>query len=195
MEQIGRAVETEAGTVVLSKDELTALDADAEQTIEVQRFVPADQVDPVMHDKVYYLGPDKLGAKAYALLATAMGEGNHVAVTRLTMRGRTRLATLRSADGVLVVTTLHWPDEVRTPDVGIKAVELWESEVDVAGQLIAAMTGDFKPDEYVNVRRDKVLELVASRDAVPVKTAPAPQTNVYDLMAQLKASVAQHTAA
>jgi DNA end-binding protein Ku len=194
-EEIGRAVETEQGMVVLSKEELTALDTANEQVIEVERFVPAEQIDPIMYNKTYYLGPDKAGAKAYALLSTVMSDSERVAVAKLTMRGRTHLATMRVSGDVLVVNTLHWPDEVRTPDVGLVAADVSDAEVNMAGALVTAMTGDWEPEGYTNVRRDKVLELVASRDAVPRPVVAEPANNVHDLMSALKASVLKHSAA
>jgi DNA end-binding protein Ku len=194
-EEIGRAVETEAGMVVLSKEELTALDTASEQVIEVERFVPAEQIDPIMYNKTYYLGPDKAGAKAYVLLSQVMGGTDRVAVAKLTMRGRTHLATMRVSGDVLVVNTLHWPDEVRTPDVGLLPAEVTASEVDMAAHLVTAMTGDWEPGLYTNARREKVLDLIASRDAIPYAAPAEPTATVHDLMSALKASVLKHTAA
>lgn len=193
--ELGRAVETEAGLVVLDKAELDALDDSAGQTIEVERFVPAEQIDPIMYAKSYYLGPEKVGVKAYALLTEVMGNTDRVAIGKLTMRGRTHLVTMRVKDNVLVVSTLHWPDEVRTPDVGITPAEVSDAEVMMAGHLVEAMTGDWVPELYRNQRRDKVAELVASREAEPRPVVAEPVATVHDLMDALKASVLKHTAA
>ena len=173
--EIGKAVDTGAGLVVLDEQALAALEPKGAQTIEVERFVALAEIDPVLYDKTYYLGPDKVGGKAYALLREAMGE--HVAMTRLTMRGRTRPAIVRCSGDVLVVTTMRWPDEVRAPELDIPEVAVGAQEVALARQLVTAMTGSFDSAELVDTRREQLLSLVESAPVIPhqrTSTEPRP---------------------
>ena len=189
---IAKAVDTGTGLVMLDEAQLAG--GSKEQTIEVDKFVPPSQIDPVLYDKSYYLAPDKIGGKAYALLRQAMSSTENVAVTRLTMRGKTRPAVIRVQDDVLVVTTMRWPDEVRAPELNIPDVAVGAQEVKLAQHLITAMTGTFTPAEMVDDRREKLLALVESSPVIPHQRTAAPATNVHDLMAVLNASVAKFKA-
>ncbi len=191
---IAKAVDVGAGLVVLDDEAITALEPKGAQTIEVDRFVAPHEIDPVYYDKTYYLAPDKIGGKAYALLREAMGSTENVAVTRLTMRGKTRPAVIRVRGDLLMVMTMRWPDEMRAPDIDIPEVSVGSQEVALAKHLISAMTTSFDADAMVDTRRKRLLELVESSPVIPhQRTGVEPTATVHDLMAALHASVAKHT--
>ena len=177
--------------VVFSKEELDGLRPASSRSIEIEQFVPLEQIDPIYFDRTYYLAPEPSGAKAYALLAGAMTDGRSVAVCRITLRDKEYLATLRLlperpwtgvADGddgngsgngdeptgpLFVLETMHWPDEIRAfdlSDVDIDEMpEPRDKEVEMAKQLIASLTEDFDPTQYRDSYRDKVLEAVEAK--------------------------------
>ena len=104
--------------VVLTDDDLAGLPLTTSRTIDVLQFVPLEQVDPIYFAKSYYLEPDRTGTKPYALLRDALEESGRVALVKVALRQRETLATLRVRDGVFVLETMLWPDEVRKPDFG-----------------------------------------------------------------------------
>lgn len=182
--------------VVFSRDELEALKPTSSRAIEIEQFVPLEQIDPVYFDRTYYLAPEPTGAKAYGLLARAMAEQGSVAVCRVTMRDREHLATVRLREGMLVLETMHWPDEIR--DFDLSDVDLDElpepkaKEVQMAEQLIAGLTEDFDPDQWQDTYRERILEAVQAKVEGQQIVAPAESeepAQVVDLMAALEASV------
>ena len=182
--------------VVFEPEELDALKPKSSRVIDIEEFVPLEEIDPIYFDKPYYLAPEETGAKAYGLLAKAMEESKRVAICRITMRDKEHLAVLRMVDGLLVMSTMLWPDEVREfslSDVGIDEVpEPREQEVQMALTLIENYTGEFDPDKYTDTYREKVLEAVEAKvEGQEITVAPEEEepTGVVDLMAALKASV------
>lgn len=182
--------------VVFEPEELDALKPKSSRVIDIEEFVPLEEIDPIYFDKPYYLAPEETGAKAYGLLAKAMEESKRVAICRITMRDKEHLAVLRMVDGLLVMSTMLWPDEVREfslSDVGIDEVpEPREQEVQMALTLIENYTGQFDPDKYTDTYREKVLEAVEAKvEGQEITVAPEEEepTGVVDLMAALKASV------
>ena len=187
--------------VVFSKDELDAMRPASSRAIEIEQFVPLEQIDPIFFDRTYYLAPEAAGAKAYGLLARAMSEQGTVAVCRITMRDTEHLAVIRLRDGLLVLETMHWPDEVRPfslEDVDLHELpEPKEREVAMAEQLIAGLTEDFDPSRFTDSYRERVLEAVQAKVEGQQIVAPAEQeepARVVDLMAALEASVEAATA-
>lgn len=182
--------------VVFDKDELEALKPESSRTVEIQQFVPLEQIDPIYFDRSYYVVPDQNGAKAYGLLARAMEAKGTVAVCSITLRDTEHLATLRLREGVFVLATMHWPDEVRPVDheqLGTDDLpEPRRQEVAMAEQLIDSLTEDFDPDQFADTYRQAVLEAAEAKVAgEEVTTAqheeePAP---VVDLMDALRRSV------
>jgi len=182
--------------VVFSKDEIDALRPASSRAIEIQQFVPLEQIDPIYFDRAYYLAPDPSGAKAYGLLAEAMADSNAVAVCRITMRDKEHLATLRLRDGLFVLETMHWPDEIR--EFSLDEVDVDEipeprpAEVKMARQLIASLTEDFDPTAWTDEYRDKVLDAVQAKvdgSEVVVQAEEGEPATVVDLMEALRASV------
>lgn len=181
--------------VVFDSDELAALRPKSSRIIEVEQFVPLEQIDPIYFDRAYYLAPEPAGAKAYALLSKAMADRNAVAICKITIRDKEHLAALRLRDGMLVLETMHWPDEIRAfslQDAEIDEVgEPREQEVRMARALIENLTEDFDPSAFHDTYRERLLEAVQAKvegEQIAVVEAEEP-TTVVDLMDALRRSV------
>ncbi|NUR63841.1 MAG: Ku protein [Catenulispora sp.] len=183
--------------VVLTGKDFEGLPEAIAKTISVESFVPEEQIDPIMYSRSYYLAPDKLGVRPYALLRDAMESSGRVAVVRFAMRERENLAALRVRDGVLVLETMLWADEIRKPDFdflekGAK-VEPKPAELKMAELLIDSLSTDFHPEDYHDTYREALEEVIEAKVAGrEVLTPPTPAeggAQVIDLMAALKASV------
>lgn len=181
--------------VVLTDDDLAGLPLVTGRTIEVLQFSPAEQIDPILFAKSYYLEPEAVGVRPYVLLRTALERSGRVAVVKIALRQRESLATLRVRDGVFVLETMLWPDEVRNPDfpfldedIGVRAQEL-----KMAASLIDTMTGDFDPSQYRDEYREALEKLIETKisgqEAVRPAEAPGEAVPAEDLVAALRASV------
>jgi len=183
--------------VVLTPDEIKALESQSDQSIEIEEFVPIDSVDPIYFDNAYLLGADKGAAKAYRLLTQAMREAGKGAVARFSSRGKQQLVLLRESRGGLVMHTLHYADEVRDfedIDRG-EGAAVKEGELGLAMQLIDQLGGaEFDAGKYEDNYRKRALELIESKVAgaeiVAVPGEP-PRGQIIDLMEALKASLAE----
>ena len=193
---IAKGYELPSGeTVVLTDEDFTGLPLATSRAIDVLQFVPLEQVDPIYFAKSYYLEPDKSGVKPYVLLRDALEQSGRVALVKVALRNRESLATLRVRDGVFVLETMLWPDEVRRPDFAFleEQVEVRSQELAMAGSLIETLSGEFDPSAYKDSYREAleaVIEAkIAGREVVqPSDTQPTVGT-VVDLMAALRASV------
>src|SRR4051812_512435 len=181
--------------VILDDDDFADLPLTTSHAIDVLEFVPAEQVDPILYNKAYYLEPDNTAAKPYALLRDALTRTDRVAVVKVALRQREQLATLRVRDDVLVLNTMLWPDEVRKASFEFldDDYEARPAELAMAGSLIESMAADFDPTQYTDNYRAALQEVidakVAGREVVaPQEEEPAP-TGAVDLMAALRASV------
>jgi DNA end-binding protein Ku len=182
--------------VVITPDELEALDPEKSRTIDIEDFVDLGDIDPVYYDHPYYLVPDKGAAKAYGLLLNAMRESDKVAVARVVLE---QLVAIRPAPGdVLMMETMIFADEVVPPDQiedlpDAKELKASDRELKMAQQLIDSLSSDFEPEKYRDEYREKVLELIerkAAGEEIAVQPeAPQPK-KVPDLMAALEASLA-----
>jgi len=158
-------------------------------------------VDPIYFEKTYYLGPDKGGEKPYRLLADAMAKSGRVALATFVMRGKESLVLVRPAQDGLMLHTMYFADEVR--DFGEiekgKSVKLRDGELELAERLIGELSHDeFKPEQYQDEYRNRVLEVVNSKVEGKEITAAAPETQraqVIDLMDALKQSLAKRAGA
>ena len=185
--------------VVITPDELDALDPEKTRTIDIEDFVDLSEIDPIYYDHPYYLVPDKGAAKAYGLLLQAMQESGKVAVARVVLRSKEQLVAIRPAPGgVLMMETMIFADEVVSPDdiddlPEAKDLRVSDREVRMAQQLIDSLSSDFEPEKYHDEYREKVLELIerkAAGEEIAVQPeAPEPK-KVPDLMAALEASLA-----
>lgn len=181
--------------VVLSADEIKALEEKSTSTIDVQEFVPLDKVDREYLDKVYYLGPDKGGDRAYRLLAAALLATGKAAVGQYSARGRQHLVLLRPRNGVLVMEQLHYADELRpTTEVTVPEGDVKPMELTLAKQLIDQTSNEnFEPEKYKDVVRERVMEQIQKKVDGQEITMEAPADSsgkIIDLMEALKASLA-----
>ena len=187
---------TKGQYVVLSAEELKAIEEKATGMIDVLEFVPLAKVDREYLDKVYYLGPDKGGDRAYRLLAAALAETGRAALGQYAARGQQHLVLLRPVNGVLVMEQLHYADEVRpTTEVTIPAGEVKAAELALAKQLIEQTANDaFEPQKYKDTARERVLEMIQRKiDGQDITTDITPDSGakIIDLMDALKASLAK----
>jgi DNA end-binding protein Ku len=165
-EDIAKGYELADGEmVVLTEDDMAELPLPTTKNIEVVQFCPADQLDPILFNKSYYVEPEAAGTRAYSLLRDALEESGKIAIAQVALRQRESLAILRVREGVLVLETLLWPDEIRSPDFAFldDNVEVRPQELRMAESLIESMTVDFDPDEYHDSYREAVQELVAAK--------------------------------
>jgi DNA end-binding protein Ku len=181
--------------VTFTPEEIKALDEKATNSIDIAEFVPLNSVDRMYLDKVYYLGPDKGGDRAYRLLGEALKVTGRAAVGQYSARGKQHLVLVRPLNGVLVMEQLHYAselklvDEVPHPETPVKEVELA-----LARQLIEQSSSEeFRPDNYHDTVRERVLEAIQQKvegQDITAEAAP-PETKIIDLMDALKASLAK----
>ena len=194
-DDIVKGYEYEKGKwVELTDEELETLDLESTRTIDVVTFAPLDQIDSLYFDKTYYAVPDESAVKAYRLMAEALEDEALVGVCKVAIREREHLSALRIKDGMLVLQTMHWPEEIREAEFDElrKRPKVTDGERKMARQLIQQLTGDFDPsqfkDEYHKALRKLIRKKVKGEDIV-VPEAPAEPAEVIDLMEALKASV------
>jgi DNA end-binding protein Ku len=184
--------------VVITPEELDALDPEKTRTVDIEDFVDLDEIDPVYYDHPYYLVPDKGAAKAYGLLLNAMKQANKVAIARVVLRSKEQLVAIRPAGDVLMMETMLFHDEV-VPSEDIddlpdgKELKATDRELKMAQQLIDSLSSEFDPSSYHDQYREKVLELIerkASGEEIAVQPEAPEPARVPDLMAALEASLA-----
>ncbi|MBO0832125.1 MAG: Ku protein [Actinobacteria bacterium] len=196
-EDVAKGYELPDGEIViLTEEDMADLPLPSTKSIEVVQFCPAEQLDPILFNRSYYLEPEAAGARAYSLLREALEQSGKIAIAQVALRQRESLAILRARDGVLVLETLLWPDEIRVPDFGFLAdnIEVRPQELRMASSLIESMTLDFDPDEYHDSYREALQELVAAkvegREVVqPLERGPA-EEETSTLADALRASLA-----
>ena len=181
--------------VILSVEELKALEEKATGMIDVVEFVPLAQVDREYLEKVYYLGPDKGGDRAYRLLAAALKETGRAALGQYAARGQQHLVLLRPLNGLLVMEQLHYADEVRpTTEVTVPNGDVKPTELALAKQLIEQTANDtFEPHKYRDTVRERVLETIQRKidgQDITADVATDGGGKIIDLMEALKASLA-----
>jgi DNA end-binding protein Ku len=198
-EDIAKGYELADGEmIVLSEEDMAELPLPSAKSIEVVQFTPADQLDPILFNRSYYIEPEGPGARAYCLLRDALEESGKVAIAQVALRQRESLAILRSRDGVLVLETLLWPDEVRVADFPFldDNIEVRPQELRMASSLIESMTVDFDPAEYHDGYREALQQLIEAkvegREVIepqePTATAEAPSSLADALRASLEAA-------
>ncbi|GLY26327.1 Ku protein [Micromonospora sp. NBRC 101691] len=187
--------------VVLTDEDFADLPLTTSHAIDVLEFVPAEQVDPILYNKAYFLEPEGAATKPYVLLRDALVDAERVAIVKVALRQREQLATLRVREGVLLLNTMLWPDEVRKPDFGFldEDITVRPPELAMASSLIDSMAGEFQPDVFTDDYRAALQEVidakVEGREVVaPEEVEEAPAAAV-DLMAALRASVERARAA
>jgi DNA end-binding protein Ku len=197
---IAKGFESDDGrSAILTDEDLDALPVASGREIDVVEFVPADQVDPMLMDKTYYLEPDGKAAKPYALLREALGSTERMALVKVALRQRETLAVLRVRDQVIVLQTLLWPDEVREPDFKVldEDIDLRPQEVTMAESLVESLAADFDPTQFEDEYKIAMEQLVEAKlDGTDASELLRPDTaetgddaDVVDLVAALRASV------
>ena len=181
--------------VVLTDEDMAELPLPTAHGIEVLHFSPTEQVDPIMWERNYYTEPEPNGVRAYALLRDALERSGMVAVAKVALRQRETLAALRVRDGVMVLVTLMWPDEIRVPDFEFleEDIEVRSQELKMAASLIDSMTVDFDPSQYTDQYRDALEELVEAKiegHEVAAPVAPRAEKPATSLADALRASLA-----
>jgi DNA end-binding protein Ku len=200
---IAKAFESDDGqSVVITDEDIATLPEERSREIEVLEFVPANQIDPIMYDKSYFLEPDSKSSKSYVLLAKTLMDTERLAIVHFALRNKTRLAALRVMDinkrDVMTIHTLLWPDEIRDPDFPVldQKVDIKPAELKMAGQVVDSMADDFNPDQFHDDYQEQLRELVEAKleggEAFSVEEKPTEldeTEDVSDLLAKLEASV------
>jgi DNA end-binding protein Ku len=196
-DDIAKGYETEDGQmVVLTDEDLADLPTRTSREIAVDKFVPVDQIDPMLLDKSYYLEPDKTAAKPYALLRDALKAADRMAIVTVSLRARVTIAVLRVREDVIVMQTMLWPDEIRSPKfAGLDDdAEAKPAELAMANMLVESLAGDYVPDDYEDDYKQAVDAVVkAQLEGGDVHEVPAAVQDgsgeVIDLLAALQQSV------
>jgi DNA end-binding protein Ku len=192
--------------VVVTDEDLEQVPLKTVRSIEIEQFVPRAGTENGTGQtrfvkQAYYVEPDKIGRKAFALLRAVLEEQGLTAICKVVIKDREALAALDPYEGTMLLSTLHWPDEIRAVgdlDLGDEAFEFKPAEKAMAAQLVAAMTGEFDPsqyrDEYREALRAVIEAKIEGREIVEAPEAE-PGGALIDLMAALEASVKATTAA
>jgi DNA end-binding protein Ku len=194
--EIAKGYELPSGeTVVLTDDDFADLPLPTAKTVDVLQFVPTEQIDPIYFAKSYYLEPERNATKPYVLLRDALESSGMAGLVKVAIRNREQLATLRVRDGVIVLETMIWPDEVREPSFGFlnDDVDVRPQEKAMAESLVSSMAGEFDPSAYTDDYRAALQAVidakVEGREVVQAEETQPSAGTVVDLMTALKASV------
>ncbi|MDQ3879879.1 MAG: Ku protein [Chloroflexota bacterium] len=182
--------------VVVEPKEIEEAKPESASTIEIGDFVELEEIDPIYFEKSYFLEPDEVGARPFSLLKRALEETGRIAVARVVIRSRERLATIRAYDGTLVLETMYFPDEIRSTGgldlPGASDAKVSSRELQMARALVENLSDRFKPEEYQDRYRIALQELIERKMAGEKRNAKRrqPEPKIVDLMAALEASVA-----
>jgi DNA end-binding protein Ku len=151
--------------VVLTDEDFADLPLSTSRRIDVLEFVEADQVDPIYFAKSYYLEPEGTGSKPYVLLREALEQSGQVAIVKVALRQRESLATLRVREGIFVLETMLWPDEIRVPEFPFleEDIEIRKQELTMATSLIESMEGEFDPSQYKDAYREALQAVIDAK--------------------------------
>ncbi len=204
-DNIVKGIEYENGQyVILSPEEIQAAYPKTTQTIEIESFVDAHEIPMVFLERPYYISPINRGAKVYALLREILRKTGKVGIAKVVIQTKQHLAMLAPSGPALVLDLLRWGDEIRAwdelnlPEEGVEAVGITAKEMAMAEQLVADMSGQFKPEDFRNSFRDQIMELVEDkakagqtelvRQPESTETAEA-SAQIYDLTEMLRRSL------
>ena len=195
-DEIVRAFEIEKGRYVpLEPDDLDRLDVELAHAIDICDFVRLEEIDPVYFRQAYYLLPQQGGEKPYRLLGQALEETGRVGVAKVVIRNKQHLACLRTFEGVLLIETMYYTDEVRRPeslddDLAWRDAEVRPAELEMAKALVESLSAEFDPSKYDDTYRKELLELIRSKaEGVPLPEPQHEEAEVVDLMQALRESV------
>lgn len=193
--EIVRGYEYEKGKYVVMKEEdFEQIPADNTRTIDIVDFVDLKDIDPIYFDKSYYLAPEETGRKAYTLLIKSMEETGKIAIAKIVIRSKESLAALRVRDGVMVLETMFYPDEIRSAEGLLdmdKEIKIHDNEKKMAVSLINNLAAPFQPEKYTDEYRRALLEIIRAKvegQEITIPEKPA-AGKVVNLMEALKASI------
>jgi DNA end-binding protein Ku len=184
--------------VVITDEDLESVPLRTVRAIEIEKFVDVAQAEETASrfvKQAYYLEPDEIGRKAFYLLKSVLADGGKTAICKIVLRDREQLAALNPFSDTMLLTTLHWPDEIRSLeelDLPEQQIEIKPAERKMAEQLIESMAGEFDPDEYHDEYRQALMGVIEAKvgGETPQRAEKAEPTKIGDLMAALEASVA-----
>jgi DNA end-binding protein Ku len=183
--------------VTVSEEEIEELRPERTKTIDIEEFVVAAEVDPIYFDTAYHVVPQQEFERPFALLVEALAGSGKLAICWIVLRKRRHLAAMRPYQGILVLSTMYFADEVvPVAEVAPRPTEKpSERELKMAFLLVESMSGPFEPARYEDVYRKRLLELIASRSGqaqvAPQPEEPVATSGVEELMAALEASLKQ----
>jgi DNA end-binding protein Ku len=196
-DEIGKGYEVNKGEyVVMDREEVEAAEPETARTIDIGDFVEIEEIDPIYFEKSYFLEPTDVGVKPFNLLRRALDETGRVAVAKVAIRTKERLATLRVYDSTMVLETMYWPDEIRSVDElelpSGKQADPQPREVDMARTLIDSLASHFDPEQYKDEFRGALLDLIEQKMKNDQRSHKRrkPEPKVVDLMEALQASLA-----
>ena len=192
-DEIVKGYEIRKGKVVyVTDDDFAAAKVDGYRAIDIEAFVPHEDIDPIFFERTYYLGPEKGSEKVYALLRKAMEESGLAAVARYVMRNREYLGCLRVREGVITLEKMYFADEIRPIDeIAPRNVTVGKEELGMAADLIHRFTTTWKPERYSDTYRERLLEVIKAKGKGKEITVeePAEPEAPEDLVEALRASV------
>jgi DNA end-binding protein Ku len=194
-DDIVRAFEVEKGRYVpIESEDLDRLDVELTHSVDICDFVSLDEIDPIYFRQAYYLVPQEGGEKPYRLLVEALEETGRVGIAKVVIRNKQHLACVRPYENVLVIETMYYADEVRSPaEVAGEAVTengLRKAEIDMAKSLVENLSAEFDPERYDDTYRSELLELIRSKaEGTPLPQPREEEAEVVDLMQALRESV------
>ena len=189
---------TKGQFVVVEEEDLEAVAVQKSQSIDILRFVPVEQVDPIYFDRAYYLSPASAEAqrRPYVLLLRAMQQEQVAAVGKFVLWGKENLCLIRPLGESLALETLYFAEDIRSReeiDEAVGEIEPNKAELDMALQLLQSLVGEFDPEDYENEHRNDLRAMLEAKLEGKEIKAPEPveKAPVIDLMEALKQSVAQ----
>jgi DNA end-binding protein Ku len=193
-DEIIKGYEISPGRYVPIEDEdFEKVPVNTTHTIEITDFVSLDEIDPILYQKTYYLEPEDIGMKPFALLMAALKETGRVAVAKVTLRQKEQLCTLRIYENTIALETMFYSDEIRsTRELSVpgKDIKVNDRELAMAKSLVDMLSSDFDFDQYKDNYREALLEIVRMKAEGQTVEAPAPQpARITDLTEALRASV------
>ncbi len=181
--------------VIIEPEEIKKIEPKTAKTMEILEFVKAAEVDPVYFESSYYMVPEEAGRRPYALLTKALEESDFVAIAKLTMHNREYTVFLRPHKGGMMLHTMYYAEEVKEVEsFGAPDVEIKDSELKIAHQLIEALADEWDPKKYHDTFQENLKKMIATKlegGEIQAVEQPAKLAPVVDLMAALKESLAQ----
>lgn len=179
--------------VVIDDEDFEKVPVNTTHAIEITDFVSLAEIDPILYQKTYFLEPEEIGLKPFALLMRTLKETGRVAVAKVTLRQKEQLCTLRIYENTIALETMYYSDEIRSPQeltLPAEDIEISERELAMATSLVDMLTGEFNFDQYKDHYREALLEIIRQKsEGQIIETPQAMPANVTDLMEALRSSV------